>query len=130
MKVCWRIEAVDWISMPGIIEINAVEYYSNETEDDIENGIVGGLIAEPIKPNSDVVDNTIIGESFIKPKLEYEYTYKGNLNGKWSVDKDIPVQLVPDKKTVKLRWLNTYSGQFDLYYGGAYKKTIVVESLF
>ena len=48
MKVCWRIEAIDWISMPGIIEINAVEYYSNETEDDIENGIVGGLITEPI----------------------------------------------------------------------------------
>ena len=54
--------------MPGILEINAVEYYKNETEDDIENGIVGGLIAEPVSPNNDFVDNTIIGESFIKPK--------------------------------------------------------------
>nr|DAL45985.1 MAG TPA_asm: hypothetical protein [Caudoviricetes sp.]DAT74621.1 MAG TPA: hypothetical protein [Caudoviricetes sp.] len=31
-------------STPGIIEINAVEYYSNETADDIDNGIVNGLI--------------------------------------------------------------------------------------
>ena len=28
--ICWRVEAIDWLSMPGILEINAVEYYSNE----------------------------------------------------------------------------------------------------
>jgi hypothetical protein len=42
--VCWRVEATDSISVPGILEITAVEYYANETEDDIENGVVGGLI--------------------------------------------------------------------------------------
>ena len=26
---CWRVEAIDTFSMPGIIEINAVEYYAN-----------------------------------------------------------------------------------------------------
>ena len=31
--VCWRVEAVDWISTPGILEVTAVEYYINETED-------------------------------------------------------------------------------------------------
>jgi hypothetical protein len=30
--------------MPGILEITAVEYYANEHEDDIENGIAGGLV--------------------------------------------------------------------------------------
>jgi hypothetical protein len=35
---------VDWISTPGILEINAVEYYSNTFEDDLESGTVGGLI--------------------------------------------------------------------------------------
>ena len=129
-KVCWRVEAIDWISMPGILEINAVEYYSNETEDDIDNGIVGGLIVDPINPNNKFVEDTIVGETFIKPKKQYEYTYKGNLKGSWSVDKDIPVELEQDGKTVKLRWLDTYSGQFDLYYAKAYKKTIIVESLF
>ena len=29
-NVCWRVEAIDWVSMPGILEINAVEYYVNE----------------------------------------------------------------------------------------------------
>ena len=129
-KVCWRVEGMDWLSMPGVIEINATEYYSNPIEDDIENGIVGSLVTEPVNPNTRFIDNTIEGETFIKPKKEYEYTYNGNLRGKWTVDKDVPVQLTADGNKVKVRWLNTYSGQFDLYYAGAYKKTIVVESLF
>lgn len=129
-NICWRVEAADWLSMPGILEITAVEYYANETEDDMEKGIVGGLIADPVSPNTQFVEDTIIGETFIKPKKTYEFTYRGNLDGNWSVDKNIPVELQPDGKTVKVKWLDTYSGQFDLYYAGVYKKTIVVESLF
>jgi hypothetical protein len=129
-KVCWRVEATDWISMPGILEINAVEYYANETEDDIENGIVGGLIVEPINPNTESAEDIIQGETFIKPKKEYTFTYVGNLEGNWTVTDKAPVHLEAEGKTVKLRWLNTYSGQFDLIYGGSYRKTIVVESLF
>ena len=45
-NICWRVEAIDWISTPGILEINAVEYYANETEDDVENGVVGAFINE------------------------------------------------------------------------------------
>ena len=129
-KVCWRVEAADWISVPGILEINAVEYYANEFEDDIENGVVGGLIADPVSPNTKSEEEVITGDTFIKPSLEYEFTYHGYVEGEWSVNKDAPVQIIPDGKTVKLRWLKTYSGQFDLIYGGIYKKTIVVESLF
>ena len=54
-KVCWRVEATDYISTPGILEVTAVEYYANETEDDIENGIVGGLIKEIKNPNSEII---------------------------------------------------------------------------
>lgn len=129
-KVCWRVEAVDWLSMPGILEINAVEYYANETEDDIENGVVGSLIAEPANPNTSAVEDTIIGDTFIKPKKTYEFIYNGNLEGAWSVDKNIPVKMEQDGKTVKIKWLDTYSGQFDLCYADVFKKTIVVESLF
>jgi hypothetical protein len=50
-KVCWRVEATDWISTPGIFEMTAVEYYANESEDDIEQGLVGTLIAKPTDPN-------------------------------------------------------------------------------
>lgn len=129
-KICWRVEAVDWLSMPGILEINAVEYYSNKDEDNIEEGIVGGLVAEPVSPNTEYIEDIIVGETFIKPKKQYEFTYKGGLNGSWSVQEDTPVELIQDGKTVKVRWLNTYSGQFDLYFANAFKKTIIVESLF
>ena len=130
LKVCWRIEAIDWLSMPGILEINAVEYYANEFEDNLENGTVGTLKTEPINPNNSFIEDTIVGETFIKPKREYEYEYIGNLVGKWSIKENYPIKLVQDGKKVKLRWLNTYSGQFDLIYADCFKKTIVVQSLF
>jgi hypothetical protein len=70
IETCWRVEAIDAISTPGILEVTAVEYYANETEDDIENGIVGGLIEEITDPNmGEPMD--IIGETFIKVKKEY-----------------------------------------------------------
>lgn len=96
-KICWRVEAIDWLSTPGILEINAVEYYANETEDDIENGIVGGLIAEPVDPNgSDAADISIVGETFIKPKKTYTFAISGDVEGSWKVDKNVPVELKPD----------------------------------
>ena len=130
LKVCWRIEAIDWLSMPGILEINAVEYYANEFEDNLEDGTVGTLKTEPINPNNSFIEDTITGETFIKPKKEYAYEYIGNLVGKWSVKENYPIKLIQDGKKVKLRWLNTYSGQFDLIYADCFKKTIVVQSLF
>ena len=45
-KICWRVEATDWISTPGILEVTAVEYYVNEFEDDVENGVAGGLVVK------------------------------------------------------------------------------------
>ena len=129
--VCWRVEAVDSISTSGIIEINAVEYYINETEDDIEQGIVGGLIEPVENPNSPEEELMIIGETFIKPKKTYEYKFNGDLEGKWQFNKDnlpITYEIIEDK-TIKIKWISTYSGQFELSYGD-YTKTIVIESLF
>ena len=128
---CWRVEATDWISTPGILEVTAVEYFANEIEDDVENGIVGGKL-EPIKdPNEDTLIE-IIGETFIKVKKSYSYSFNGDLIDSWKVDKKYPVELSidpQDSKKVVLKWNSGYSGQFDLYYG-PHKKTIVVESLF
>ena len=132
-KVCWRVEAIDWLSTPGILEVNATEYYANEIEDDIENGIVGGLIIEPENPNTEKVEEAIIGETFIKPKKEYEFSFAGTAKLDWIIDKKYPVVYEVDEdnpKKIRLRWDKTYSGQFELSYGDAYTKTIVVESLF
>ena len=127
-KVCWRVEATDSISVPGILEITAVEYFANKDEDDIDNGVVGGLIVEPINPNPENVEQTIKGETFIKPKKVYEYQFTGVSSGDWKVDKK-GISLEADGKTVRVKWLSNYSGQFDLSYGD-FTKTIVVESLF
>ena len=129
--VCWRIEAVDIISTPGIIEINAIEYYVNETEDDLVNGIVGGLI-EPITDPNEGEPIDIIGDTFIKVKKNYEYRFNGTKADTWFVEHKYPVKLVPDindPRKVTIIWDSTYSGQFELYYGD-YSKTIIVESLF
>ena len=129
---CWRVEATDWISTPGILEVIAVEYYANETEDDIQAGVVGGLIEEIKDPNGSK-PLEIIGETFIRVKKSYEFSYEGEEELNWMVDKKYPVKMVVDsqnKKKVSVYWDSSYSGQFDLYYGDNIKKTIVVESLF
>ena len=138
-KICWRVEAIDWLSTPGILEVIAVEYYANETEDDIENGVVGGLIVEPTNPNDQETEEIIVGDTFIKPKKVYTYYFTGHLDTDedgheidpvWSIEGKAPVQLEQSGRTVAVRWLNTYSGQFNLLMNGTHSKTIVVQSLF
>lgn len=134
LPTCWRIEAVDKISMPGILEIYAHEYYANEYEDNVEEGLVGDLIIEPIDPNPSIDETSeyISGETFIRPKIAYSYVYNGLLEGDWSLIENVPVKIIPhedDPKKINIKWDSTYSGQFTLCYGEI-KKTIVVESLF
>lgn len=134
-KVCWRVEATDWISAPGILEITAVEYFINQDEDNIEDGIVGDLITKPLNPNDEKTESSIVGETFIKPKTTYEYHYEGPKmpnNTRWKLDKKYPVEIKvnpEDRTQLTLRWLSNYSGQLTLSYGG-FTKTIIVESLF
>ena len=135
-KVCWRVETVDWISTPGILEITAVEHYANKSEDDIENGLVGALIAKKIDPNEGDLTQIISGETFIKPKKEYSYICNKIIpDGKWSFDKNYPIEIVnitrnaKGKSVITIKWNSSYTGQFELSFG-QFKKTIVVESLF
>ena len=134
-KICWRVEATDSISTPGILELQATEYFSNNTEDDIENGLVGVLIEEPKDPNPSTDKQVIfiVGETFIKPTQEYTYTLGIPSNLPWQVDKKYPVKLEPFTNEkgytcVKLKWVSPYSGEFELRIGN-YTKTIVAESL-
>ena len=142
-NICWRVEAVDSYSTPGILEITAVEYYANEHEDDLETGKVGALITKPIDPNVGTSSEyVILGETFIKPKKEYVYYIEDALYGQWYFsDKKLPIikeefEDEQGRTAIKIKWNSTYSGQFDLWYGDEsgplfdYKKTIVVESLF
>lgn len=123
-KICWRIEGKDSISTPGILEITAVEYYANKFEDDIENGIVGGLI---VKPNENI--SLITGEQFIRPKKTYTYIYNGNEESNWIFDSNLPIETTIDKKTITIKWTQTYRGNILLKYGET-ELNITVQSLF
>lgn len=128
---CWRVEAIDWISTPGILEVTAIEYYSNEFEDDVKNGIVDGLIEELPDPNA--AGGKIIGDTFIQIREPVVYKFNGNVGAIWEVDKKYPITLNIDKddpRVVVLTWEGSFSGQFELRYGQLASKTIVVESLF
>ena len=141
-KTCWRVEATDSFSLPGILELNAVEYYANETTDDIENGIVDAFVVKPIDPNPEVSDAyEVFGDTFIKPKKEYQYYINNTQQGNWYIDTNVPVNYtvsINEKgyNTISIKWIQSYSGQFDIWFGNKekekakYKKTVVVESLF
>ena len=127
LETCWRVEAVDSISTPGILEVYAKEYYSNKHEDNIEEGIVGDLIVEPVEPEPTTPE--IQGEVFIKPKRTYVYEYVGEEQGSWEWDTKLPLETKIDGNKISLKWSTTYTGQFVLSFGTV-SKTIVVESLF
>jgi uncharacterized protein (DUF2147 family) len=81
--------------------------------DDVNNGIVGGLVVEPANPNTAEVEATILGEAFIKMKKSYTYTFKGRSVYDWKVDAKYPVTLTvskTDPRTVVLKWDGTFSG--------------------
>ena len=134
-QICFRVEATDWISTPGVFEMTAVEYYANKDEDDIEAGIVGikALNEEEENPNDDLVESRITGETFIKPLIEYKYIYHGLSGNRWQIDtKKYPVQFSvnpKDGREIILKWTQSFSGQFEISCAGV-TKTIVVESLF
>lgn len=122
--ICWRVESIDSISSPGILEIYAKEYYTNEQVDDLSEGIVGGSENEQIEENK-----IIVGDSFIKPKFEYSYEYIGNEIGQWKIDENVPVDFETNGKTITIKWLEMYSGEFSIQYGSS-QKLITVKTLF
>lgn len=132
-RVCYRVEATDMISTPGVFEVTAVEYYHDDG-DDLENGI-----AYASNVDSETVDlsstHTIKGDTFIKPYGEYKYKYIGMFKTGWEIApeyKKCPIKMVineNDATEMTLSWESSYSGQFDIMCSGK-TKTIVVESLF
>ncbi len=129
---CWKVQAPDSISMKGIIEINAEEDYINRDTDDIASEMKNGLVFQPEDPTP---NSGISGETFIKPKMQEEYSVD-ETGGSWSVvEKDYPVKLCSSigSNKVTITWNKVTSGQFTLRWTKGYttlEKVIVVESLY
>jgi hypothetical protein len=95
--------------MPGILEVYAYEYYANEHEDNIQEGIVGDLIVEPIISNDP--EHPIKGDVFIKPKQVCVYTCEGATSDSWSWDTNMPIKKIStDGNQITIKWDASYSG--------------------
>lgn len=128
---CWRVHTTNSISMRNVLEINAGEYYIDRDTDDVEQEMKDGLVIEPVDPSP---QSTIIGETFIKPRIAETYTAPES-GGCWRVlEMGCPVEINQlSDTTVSLIWQKSTSGQFTLQWNKGLStdtKTIVVESLF
>lgn len=140
--ITYIVEEVDNISMPGVIQLNATEHYTNDIEDDTEENLRNAWNVQPIMESSPT-DYAIQGPSVVKPGFETEYTsiYDG---GRWLIVENegvsdfkmLPAKFVENDhtlKTVHVYWDSAKSGQYTLGYelpnGKLYQRHILVESL-
>jgi len=89
-------------------------------------------VNKPENPNNVITNAAIVGPTFIKPKVKYNFTATCPVGTPWTVDSRYPIRMIVDPdnpRKVSIEWLRAISGQFELTYNG-YTKTIVVESLF
>lgn len=125
----WKVQAPDFISTPGIYEIQAEEDYECTGDEMFVK------VEQPEPLPADV--NEILGDISIKPTEEHYYYMKMPVDGEWSITlpatNNKEIDDVLDYKVVgnrlKVTWTLLRSGSFILHYGD-YEKTVLVESLF
>lgn len=127
----WKVQAVDHISTPGILEIVAEEDYDCKH---------GELIVEVTDPNpvKQEEENDILGPTFVKPTQKGTFTIKFPIkNAEWFISlpatKNKEVEDVIDyavvDNTITITWTAMTSGSYIIHYGDL-EKTVIVESLF
>lgn len=125
----WMVTAPDFISTPGILEIQAEEDYECHHLDGIQQD-----------PNPEVAqdENEIVGTTFVKPLENILFMPKFTItNASWSIslpatknkeiDDVLEYKIIGDN--IRVKWTAMHSGQYILHYGDL-SKTIIVESLF
>lgn len=126
----WKVQAPDFISTPGILEIQAEEDYECR-----EDEMFKVKTEEPEQIPAD--QNIIMGDTSIKPLEPHTFSLKMHQEGEWSItlpaSKNKEVDDVIDYKVVgdmiKVTWTAALSGSFVLHHGDL-EKTVLVESLF
>lgn len=131
----WEIQVVDTVSIDGVIQIIALEYYVNETLDNKEENLDNYFKVVPVIEYPET-QKSIVGDGFIKPQFTYKYELSEDIEsgGEWSIKDSRPVTIKSiGANSVELVWTKMISGQFTLCYtigDKIYEKVIVVESLF
>lgn len=128
--MAWEITVVDNISIDGVLQLIALENYTNFITDNKEENIADTFEILPIVEETTEV---IEGNTFIKPQFAQTYTATIS-GGSWSIKEvNCPVSLQQSVDKVILTWTAMVSGQCTLVYsvdGIEYEKTIIAESLF
>ena len=119
----YHIEDADWLSTPGAIRVTALEV-KNAGVDLDDTGLyipdTSDTANQVVEDYNDyIVEDLIVGETFIRPTLEYTYRYDGEVpSGEFIIGGNkAPVHVIEKTNShIKLKWTRTHSGQFDLIY--------------
>jgi hypothetical protein len=140
--IVYIINHLDTLSMPGVIQLYAMEHYANLIEDDVENNIRNAWNIQPVVPQH-ITDYAIEGPLTTKPLFETTFRthFKG---GQWVIVENldlplgkpgIPAKLLGDvfKQEITAIWDSTKSGMFTIGVlmpgKKLYQKAVIVESL-
>lgn len=140
----YQIEEVDRLSMPGVIQLQATEYYANRIDDDIEKNIRNAWNVQPIIPEYPT-DYAIEGPLTVKPQIDAEFTTMMR-GGEWFIVENYDLSPNQQKNpatiltadisspTIIVHWNSMKSGMYTIGYrmpsGQIYQKSVLVESLF
>ena len=127
----WKVQAPDFISTPGVFEIQAEEDYDCKH---------GELIVEVTDPNPvpTVEENAIDGPTFVKPLETHVFSVRKEVEKvNWSIElpaskqKDIKdvVEYKIDGTNIEVTWIAMISGSYIIRYGDL-ERTVLVQSLF
>lgn len=141
--ITYKIHQVDTLSMPGVIQMDCVQDYTNLIEDDVEEDLRNKWNIQPVIPDYPTKYG-IEGPLSIKPLFPYRFSAifdgghwyilenQNNIKGKHL----LPVEFGDNnlhQKDIIITWNNANSGAFTLCYempnGTIYKTHVIVESL-
>jgi hypothetical protein len=143
-QIAYMVEMVDELSMPGVLQLQANEYYSNLIEDDIKENIRNAWNIQPIIPQYPT-DYAIQGPLTVKPQEDvvFETMMRG---GEWIIIENVglkmndprcPAKIIGSSKgpTVTIVWDTLKSGLYTVGYqmpngGQLFQRAVYVESLF
>ena len=107
----WEVQAVDAMSVEGIVMVALKEYYSNTIEEKVEEEKKQEPTPE-IKPTSPHIE----GDTVVYPYDTKVYTIKGITGGNWFLDSKKAVIVSEEADTATVEITTGRSGEFELKY--------------
>lgn len=120
----WEVQAVDDMSIDGVIAIALKEDYQNSIEEAIKEEEKAEEENKPIEPEKDIY---ISGNTLVYPYEEASYSIVGTDGGDWLVDNSKVKIMKKDSQSVTVGIMTGRSGEFNLIYRRENEEDIVLE---